>query len=828
MKNKTLYLIGNAHIDPVWLWNWQEGFHEVHATFRSALDRLGEYDEFIFTASSAAFYEWIEQIDPAMFAEIQQRVAEGRWGLVGGWWIEPDCNIPGGESFVRQGLYGQRYFQHKFGRLARTGYNPDSFGHHALLPQILRKSGLENYVFMRPGTHEKDLPGRVFFWQAPDGSQVLTAQIPFGYGTWGELVTEQLRQVAGVIPEQLPGLLCFYGVGDHGGGPTRINLDNLRQLQTDPDLPALCYATPDTYFDALRDNPDHIVLPIVREDLQHHARGCYAAHSGVKRWNRQAEHSLLTAEKMATLAERLLGVPYPQVEFERAWKNVLFNQFHDSLAGTSLESDYEAARNTYGEALAIAERATNTALQALAWQIDTPTEPRCLPLLVFNPHAFPNRSAVEFELANPASLMGEPGYLLDEQGNQVSLQCVQPEATVPWGKRLCFVADLPALGYRLYRIHAGQPVVTPAEAAPREQAAPVLRASDTTLENQFFRLEIDPQTGYLVSLQDKRHGVQVFSAAAARPVVYDDFSDTWSHDVARFDQGVGEFKAVEVRLVEQGPVRATIRVTSAYGRSSLVQDFSLYASLEQIDVKATLDWREHFKLLKLRFPLHLALVQSTYEIPYGHIVRVANGDEEPGGSWLDLSGLSRDTWQPYGLSLLNDSKYSQDVTVNEIGFTVVRSPIYAHHFPQQPQAGVDYTFMDQGLQRFCYRLLPHAGGWQTAGTVQRAQDLNQPALALAGTFHPGRLPQTGSFLMVEPANVIATVLKRAEDNDDLILRCVETSGSDTAARISLFNGERVIETQFKSCEIKTFRLPRQASMPIVETNLIESTCDEPS
>ena len=172
MKQKTLHMIGNAHIDPVWLWQWQEGFHEVKASFRSALDRMNEDDQFKFVSSSAAFYEWVEKSDPAMFDEIKARVKEGRWRVVGGWWIQPDCNIPAGESLVRQALYGQRYFLDKFGVTATTGYNVDSFGHNSMLPQILRKAGLRYYVFLRPMPHEKGLPNRLFWWESDDGARV--------------------------------------------------------------------------------------------------------------------------------------------------------------------------------------------------------------------------------------------------------------------------------------------------------------------------------------------------------------------------------------------------------------------------------------------------------------------------------------------------------------------------------------------------------------------------------------------------------------------------------------------------------------------------------
>ncbi len=357
MEEKTLYMIGNAHIDPVWLWQWQEGYHEVIATFRSALDRLTEYDEFVFVASSAALYAWVEHSDPVMFAEIKARIAEGRWHVVGGWWIEPDCNIPGGESLVRQALYGQRYFREKFGVTAATGYNVDSFGHNATLPQILRKAGQRYYVFLRPMPHEKDLPSHLFWWEADDGSRVLAFRVMFEYCTWSKDLEAHIRRCGDALKAPFDTGMGFFGVGNHGGGPTRENIESIRRLSTQPDLPRLVLSDPDTFF-AHVESQD-LPIPVVHDELQHHASGCYAAHSGVKRWNRTAENRLIAAEKWSAVAALATGQPYPRAEFTRAWQGVLFNQFHDILAGTALEIAYEDARHLYGEALTAADRALN-------------------------------------------------------------------------------------------------------------------------------------------------------------------------------------------------------------------------------------------------------------------------------------------------------------------------------------------------------------------------------------------------------------------------------------------------------------------------------------
>src|SRR5919107_1758280 len=258
MHQRTLHMIGNAHIDPVWLWQWPEGYEEVRATFRSALDRMNEYPDFIFTCDSAAYHE--------MFEEIRQRVAEGRWEIVGGWWVEPDCNLPSGESFVRQGLYSQRYFEEKFGRIATVGYNVDPFGHHGMLPQILRKQGMDAYCFMRPGPHEMPLPAPVFWWESVDGTRVLAFRLPHEYCAPREDLGYHLDKSIAQLPEHWTEMMAFYGVGNHGGGPTRENLDSIRRLDGAGAMPTLRHSTPQRFFDAIRASGAE--LPVVREELQ--------------------------------------------------------------------------------------------------------------------------------------------------------------------------------------------------------------------------------------------------------------------------------------------------------------------------------------------------------------------------------------------------------------------------------------------------------------------------------------------------------------------------------------------------------------------------------
>lgn len=767
---------------------------------------MNEYGDFIFVASSAAFYEWVEKSDPAMFAEIRQRIAEGRWQVVGGWWVEPDCNIPAGESFVRQGLYGQRYFKEKFGVTARVGFNVDSFGHAGTLPQILKKSGLPYYVFLRPMPYEKSLPSRLFWWEADDSSRVIAFRIPFEYLSWGKEVDNHVRRCAEEMKQPYDEFMCFYGVGNHGGGPTKENIDSIHRLAEEPDYPILVLSTPEAFFESVQARGWD--LPVVHSDLQKHATGCYAAHSGIKQWNRQAEQRLLAAEKWSVLAFWTTGQPYP-TDLGQAWKNVLFNQFHDILAGTSLEAAYDDARNTYGEALAIADRGLNYAVQAFAWDICIEQQEGVRPIAVFNPHAWPVRANVEVEM----NRWQPTAVLMDESDQVVPYQEVQ-SVTATGRVRLSFTADLPALGYRTY-------LLMPDGKSPEFAA---VDASDTVLENRRFRLEFDPETGYIASLRDRQAEVEVFDGQAARPVVLDDSSDTWGHNIFRFDKVAGEFRATSVKRVEHGPVKSVIRVTSEFGRSILIQDFAMYPDRDQIDVQVVLDWREQLKVLKLRFPVRVKFMKVTHEIPYGHIEQDANGDEVPFQGWVDVTGASRDCDITYGFSLLNDAKYSLDVNIRDIGLTVLRSPAYAHHDPSVLKPGGLYSFIDQGVQRFSYSMLPHTGSWETAGTVKRAAELNQRPLVLQASYHPlGSLPPIDSFIEVEPDNVVVSVIKQAEDGDDMIVRAYETAKSAARGAIRLPKWGRVIEADFRPCEIKTFRVPRDPSLPVRETNLLEWT-----
>jgi alpha-mannosidase len=797
-----LHMIGNAHIDPVWLWQWPEGYQEVRATFRSALDRMEEYPEFIFTADSVAYLSWVEEHDPELFEAIRRRVAEGRWEIVGGWWVEPDCNIPAGESFVRQALYSQRYLQDRFGVTATVGCNVDPFGHNAMLPQLLRKSGMDSYVFLRPGPHELHLPGPTFWWESADGSRVLAYRIPHEYGSPPGELTHHVHKSLGQLPVTERALMCFYGVGNHGGGPTRANLDSIRRLNRMDQFPAMDCSTTRRFFDAVRADDD---LPTWTGELQPHSVGCYSAHSGIKRWNRQAENDLLAAEKWAAVASVLAGVPAPVDRLGHAWRQVLFNQFHDILAGTSIEPAYEDARNQLGEARAIAARIQNRALQSISRRIDIPAEAGVTPLVVFNPHPWPVRTTVELEFGTR-----QPVHAVDDAGHDVPVQTTRSYALTGGRRRLVLPTDLPPLGYRLYRL-SRHPLPGPGEALP---------ADGTALENEHLRVVVDPRTGWLSSLLHKETGNElVGSGGGQHAVVVDDPTDTWGHGVISYRRAVGRFEPTSVRLVENGPVRSILRIESRYGSSSLVEELVLARGARYLEVRATVDWHEQLKALKLRFPTALSQVTATHEIPYGHIRRAVDGHESPSQTWVDVSGSLAGA--PAGLSLLNDGKYAFDVAGGEIGMTVLRSPVYAWHDPEPMHPDGIYTRLDKGAQQLTYRLLPHAGDWRQAGTVRVAAELNQQPVPLIESYHPGALPASASYARIEDGPVVVTVLKQAEDDDAIVVRAYESTGRPARATIELPLLGRSLTADFGAAEIKTFRVPREAAEPVAETDLIE-------
>lgn len=793
---EKVHLIGNAHLDPVWFWQWQEGFAEIKATFKSALDRMREFDDFKFTSACSAYYMWIEKSDPAMFEEIRERVREGRWEIVGGWMIQPDCNIPCGESFARHALISQRYFQEKFGKMAKTGYNVDSFGHNGSLPMILNHSRMKNYVFMRPMPHEKELPAHLFLWESADGSRVNTFRIPLHYNIdSSHRRFEEFEQIASV--EEDNDMMAFYGVGNHGGGPT---VELLQKMHTELDE-RFMYSTPDTFFatQSMKDKP------VVRDDLQYHAKGCYSSCSEIKKNNRMAENKLLAAERLCVLSGHLMGTPYLAAALERGWHNVLFNQFHDILGGCSIREAYDDARSSHGESITVADRESNLAMQQIGWNIDTvvgdigdhvtadEAERLGQPIVVFNPHAFPVTGGVRIVSRNFGK--GNFTYVSDAAGHILPVQQVRSSRTNHYDRYDNLLqATVPALGYTVYWGHT-----TPLEETAFENPFTV---GENFVTNGYIRLTFDG-CGELSSFFDEEQGCELLSAPTRLRLCNDEKNDTWAHGAVAYEDEIAMVVTGSFHIIEQGPVRAVVRTEQQFGSSRIIRDYALLAGERQVTVSVKVDYHETFGVLKLAFPV--AGRETCYaKIPYGHIKRPNDGSEQVCGDWICMQGADG------GLTVANDCKHSFDAKENELSLTVLRSALFADHY------GVRDEFcehMEQGEHRFAYSLAPFTG---FAAAERQAALLQMPLLAYAETFHRGKLPTAFSGISVSPSNVAVTAVKAHVSGQGTVLRCFEAEGKDTEAKINLLGSSFSVHLGHNA--VKTLWLHDDT---VTETDFIE-------
>lgn len=800
-----LHMIGNAHIDAVWLWTWPEADAVANSTFRSALDRLKEDPEITMTTSSSQFYEWVAANDPALLDEIRKRVKEARWDLVGGWLVEPDVNMPSGEALARQGLYGQRILQRLFGTTAKVGYNPDSFGHPGSLPQILKLQGMDNYVFMRPNATEKNLERSLFWWQGVDGSRVLTFRIPLAYDDPADVRGHMQKEIALLQGQPVRDAMEFFGIGDHGGGPTKANMTSIRQIQQEAGAPKIFYSTPNRYFSEIRYKYAS-QLSTVSDDFQHHSVGCYTAVSSMKKGNRMAEAALVTAEKFAAIGSIVWGANYPKTDLTKAWEKVLFLQFHDSLAGTALPEHYVMARDAHGRAMDAAHDAMYTALQKLAWQIPT-IDPDTKYYVVFNPHAWPVKEDIEYDFGWDRAT---PGYVQDDTGRILPSQWI--DATTVTMNRLGFATqvEVPPFGYRQIQIHKGT--------SPQPPTPSKLQVSENALENEFVRVTFSPNG--TIGILDKRTGKEVFQGGTtgARGLVMEDLSDTWSHHVRAYDKELGTFGAATAKVIESGPLRGRVRVRSTFGQSTLTTDSILYYDSPNVEMRVSLDWHEHQKMLKLSFPLEVSSPQATYEIPYGAMKRNNVGDEDPGQRWIDVTGSS--AGKTYGLAVVNDAKYGYSVSGSDMRVSIVRGAVYAQHEPRTLDPNSEYQWMDQGVQTFRMVLMPHVGGWQDSGVVHAAEELVAPAAIMYQGIHPGSRPESASFLSVDSPNIVVSAVKQSEDSDDLIVRCFEATGRQTKATVDLAFANAKWSGTFHPFEIKTLRINRK-NHTVTEVNLLE-------
>ena len=833
-----LFVIGHAHIDPVWIWDWREGMREVLATFAAAADRLETRPDLFFTASSAAYYAWTEELDPPLFERIRSLVAAGRWSIVGGQWIEPDCTLPSGESVVRQLLYSQRYFEAAFGRRATIAYNIDSFGHTPSLPQLFRKAGLVAYVMMRPQPHEKDLPPAIFLWEGVDGTRLPTYRIPFAYNTGGgggdaydaafeaTVVAKHAPQLLAAARADGRPRMFFLGVSDHGGGPTTAGLRAVDEMAAVAGHDVV-FSTPDAYFATAAAATGS--LPVVRGDLHLHAVGCYSAVAWIKAANARAEEGLVVAEKLAAAAAwhtgRSLGL---ESELRKAWQRVLFNQFHDTLGGTCTEQAFESVASFYGEALSVAEEVTTRATQILAMRTDTWVEGADsverarslspfaghfpLPVVIFNPLSWQVRTPVA--LPHPASR----AFL--EGGAPVPLQEISSGEATRYDRHSLVLVDLPPLGHQVVWLrepNAAEDLEAPPsarDASDNAQATTAaVRATTAGLQNDLLTVDLDRTAGVISAIRPTS-GRAVIQPEGIRPVVLDDPSDTWSHGVVRYEGEERACDLVDAQVVESGPVRALWRLTYRWDASTIDIDVALHQGLGYVDLVVRSDWRQRRQLLKLVVPLAVEEPRVTVGVPYGAVERDHYPGEEVIHHWLDVSSAGG------GVTCAADVTYGYDLAEGRLRLTVLRSPLYADHGRPWADDRFGPPVTDQGLHVASYRLIPHSGRGQAAAR-RMADEHGTRFPIVAETWHTGPLGSSGSVLDVSPDNVAVSALKRAESGQGWVVRLREIDGGPAKADLRIPPLNRIWAGRLGRYELLTLLIPDEASRPIRAVDLAE-------
>ncbi len=705
----TVHVIFNAHIDPIWLWPWQDGLDVVLATCRSACERLESNPDLAFTQGEAWVYRQIETIAPALFERIRKHVATGRWEIVGGWWVQPDCNLPSGFGMERQIEMGRRYFMDKWGRFPRVGYNIDSFGHAATLPGYMRAAGQDRYIMMRPQEHEMNLPGRVFRWRGYEGGpEVVTFRIAGQYATWNTGELDHVRRSLADLPPGIEHTMCFAGIGDHGGGPTEAQVAWLRQNANAIEGCRLVFSTPSRFFDAIAAQSD--LLPLVTGELQHHAIGCYTAYRPIKLAVRRAEHILAQAQGVVAKDKAAAGSDVERID--EAWRTVCTHHFHDTFGGTCIPSAYRQVEAQLGGAYATGDEIIHHGLRRLATAM--PAED-CQRFVLMNASDQPFEGYTSFEPWLDWRGWGAPWQLLDEQGRHVPLQKTEPEAVIGW--------DLLRL---LVRIKAGPGEVRVLR-FNTTGVAPIDVPAGVSVDGD----KIVADTGAAASPEALRWNGGDLSP---RLELIDDPTDTWTHGIDRYPEGPAVPASWQPAVViDKGPLMASLVAQGEIGGSALRSELRVYRGEAFVEWLLRVTWTQTRKMLKLTLPLPAAVEGRIDGIMGGQLDRALDGVERPLRDWtlLQLAGGQR-------LGVVCPDVFAMDATSGRARFTLLRSPLMAHHDPRAADT-LRPTVGDQGVHDFRFRIFLDRA--VTAADLDRHALMLQRPPVLASVTH-GMKPRT--------------------------------------------------------------------------------------
>jgi alpha-mannosidase len=808
MKKITLHLIANSHLDPVWLWDWREGLNEAITTVRTVLKLMEERPELTYIRGESAIYEQIEKHDPESFQKIKRLVRAGRWDVVGGAYLQPDMNLPATETLVRHFVYGQNYFRKHFGKTVKVGWSADCFGHSAGLPEILRTAGISYYVFGRPFFDQRE---KLFWWESASGARVLaTTYLQGWYGCERGEISSRLDAFVKAAPTmRVKNILVPFGLGNHGGGPTRRHLDDiLVWADAHPEV-EVKFSGFHAYFAAVEKElrAGKIQLPVVRDELNFCLRGCYSSAARVKFLYRQTEAAVSRAETTATAVSALLRQSPP--DCATLWKSVLFNSFHDILPGTSIERALAEQVEWLGGARHQAREMERDALLALARAVDTtvpkPAQdmPSAVSFLVWNPHPQTYRGPLELEAPmdyRPIFAYDKRGDALplelrDARGRLLPFQTVQPEhlfmTHLPWRKRIVFDAEIPALGWSVFNFGWVEKAKSPALPASKATAK-----GNNSIQNSRYRILAGVgQSG----LRIVRDGKNLFGSQGLSLVTVEDPFGPWgghyeepeSHDLSKV---LHRWAIVETSVLERGPLRSSLWVRLEGGDSRCEFTVQLHHNRDAVNFQVRLFFDEKKARVKLVFPLG---AKAEFEVPGGKITRGPSG-EVPGGRWvrvLDKSGRAV-------LGFASDALYNFDQKPGQFRATIVRSGRHTLDVPDTAQSvPVNATVIDSGEYQLRFVL---NSGDKSLETM--AESLALPPVALPVPPSDGKLPRSGSVLTLPQNNLRLLALKGEESGKGMILRVMET---DVISRPvdATWLGRRLKLGGIKKGTIESIRLP---------------------
>ncbi|HEY3331395.1 MAG TPA: hypothetical protein VGK19_15300 [Capsulimonadaceae bacterium] len=810
MSTKIFHLIANAHLDPVWLWDWREGFNEGTTTCRTILNLMDDIPELTFIRGEAAIYEHIERTDPETFARIAAYVKSGRWDIVGGTYIQPDTNLPATEVLVRHFMRGKQYFAEKFGKKVEVAWAADSFGHPAGLPEILASAGMRGFAYTRP---RSPVNSPAFWWEGPGGSRVLAYRPLAGwYGTEREEINSRLDQLlAESAKNDVVNVGVFYGVGNHGGGPTRGQHAAIQAwFAAHPEVTVvqsgLHRLFEALYAEAAANGDDF--FPVHRGEINYCLRGCYSSAAKLKYLYRRAEVTVARAERSSSIIGAVVSgdnvadaVPVSSASISwaaissqaggqdprmaEAWDAVLFNAFHDILPGSSIERAYDDQIAWLGGGIYKAQRVEFDALNRLAKSVDTSVPkaegdlPTAVPFLVWNPHSFPVSGPVEIEgtldyrpLWSYCDRVNDvPVELCDPTGQPIAFQRIKTEhasfPSLPWRARVVTNVDLAPFGWGVYTVGYR-------EGTPKfETSSPVL-AKDGVLDNGIYRVEAEAHGNGIRIL---RSGVPVFTGHGMSVVTVEDPYGSWG----AMDEAAPSLDLQDVRhawhverveTLESGPLRGVIWVRLVGGMSVLDLTFSLFAGRDAVDVDARLLWDERSARVKLVMPVGGGDV-AEYDVPGATAVRGAEG-EVPGGRWVRVDTEDG----PFGFA--SDSLYNFNYRQGTLQATIARGSRYAGDVSMGPNAEPWTPAVDRGELRLKFII---ALGDENLGKL--AAVLETPVQTLQVPPSEGVLTRSGSLGSIAPSSLTLLALKPNADGTGLVVRLHNRTPNAEAAVLQI-------------------------------------------